>query len=43
MLGLVLHGENLDSSLSWLDPVTATLERRCSDEGVVVEETSLAL
>ena len=38
MLGLILQGESLDSSLGWLDPVTVTLECRFLPEGVVVEE-----
>jgi hypothetical protein len=38
MFGLVLQGENLDSGLVWLDPVTAAIERRSLPEGVAVEE-----
>ena len=43
MLGLFLQGENLDSDLRWLDPVTAVLEHRSLLEGVTVEETSLSV
>ena len=39
MLGLILQGESLDSSLGCLDPVTATLECRSLPEGVAVEES----
>ena len=35
---LVLLGEILDSSPSWLDPVTAAHEHRSLSEGVAVEE-----
>ena len=38
MLGLVLQGENLDSSRGWLDPVTTVLERHSLPEGVADEE-----
>ena len=38
MLGLVFQGENLNSGLEWLDPVTVALERRSLPEGVAVEE-----
>ena len=39
MLRLVLQGENLDSDLGWLDPVTTALERQSLPEGVAVEES----
>ena len=39
MFGLFLQGENLDSDLRWLDPVTAAIERRSLSEGVAVEES----
>ena len=38
MSGLILQGENLDSNLRWLDPVTEALVRRSLLEGVAVEE-----
>ena len=38
MLVQVLQGENLDSDLGWLDPVTTMLERHSLPESVVVEE-----
>jgi hypothetical protein len=38
MVGLILQGESLDSSLGWLDPVTATLECCSLPEGVAVED-----
>jgi hypothetical protein len=38
MLGLFLQGENTDSDLEWLDPVTAAIEHRSLLEGVAVEE-----
>lgn len=39
MLGPFLQGENLDSILRWLDPVTRAPKRRSLCEGVVVEES----
>ena len=39
MLGLILQGENPDSSLWWLDPTTTAFERCSYPEGVAVEET----
>jgi hypothetical protein len=38
MLRLVFQGENLDTSLAWLDPVMAALKCRSVPEGIVVEE-----
>ena len=39
MFRLILQGENLDSGLWWLDPVTVTLECHSLPEGVAVEES----
>ena len=39
MLGLFLQGENLDSDLEWLDPVTAAIKRRFLPESIAVEES----
>ena len=39
MLVQVIYGQNLDSDLGWLDPVTAALERQSLPEGVAVEES----
>jgi hypothetical protein len=41
MLGLFLQGENLDSDLEWLDPVTAAIERRSLLEGVACRRYAL--
>ena len=38
MLRLILQGDNLESDLWWLDPVTATVEHRSLLEGVAIEE-----
>ena len=38
MLGLIFLGENLNSGLGWLDPVTAALDCRSLSEGIVVED-----
>jgi hypothetical protein len=38
MPGFVFWGENLESALWWLDPVTAMLQRCFLFKGVAVEE-----
>lgn len=40
MLGLFLQGENVESVISWLDPVTAALERHSLPESFIVDEPS---
>lgn len=43
MIHLIIQGENLDSDLWWLNPVTATFERCYLPKGIAVEEPSLSL
>ena len=38
MLGLVLQGENLESGLWLLEPVTVMLEHHSNPEGIIIQK-----